>query len=154
MVNTVEYSPFVIKNSSEISGSCSNVICSASDDNTIRFWDIRSNKKELYLIEGDKEDNGIICLKFISLKKKLKNNRQKLSGDYDVNLFYGSCKGLINYFKIKYKLLHSSVTLTQMIKNKKSPFQSQCVRVWDANRENSIKFLEDILIKSLLRDFH
>ncbi|ETO11096.1 hypothetical protein RFI_26280 [Reticulomyxa filosa] len=38
--------------------------------NTIRFWDIRSNKNELYVIEGDKEDDGIMCIKFISLKKK------------------------------------------------------------------------------------
>ncbi|ETO00044.1 hypothetical protein RFI_37415 [Reticulomyxa filosa] len=92
MVNTVEYSPFVTKNSSEIFGSRSNVICSTSDDNTIRFWDIRSNKKELYLIEGDKEDNGIICLKFISLKKKLKKNKQKLSGDY------GKAKEILCYY--------------------------------------------------------
>ncbi|ETO09236.1 WD-repeat protein, partial [Reticulomyxa filosa] len=62
----VEYSPFVIKNSIVNS----NVICSGSDDNTIRFWDIRSNKNELYMIKGDNEgDNGILCLKFIVLKK-------------------------------------------------------------------------------------
>ncbi|ETO05312.1 WD repeat-containing protein, partial [Reticulomyxa filosa] len=49
----------------------SNVICSGSIDNTIRFWDIRSNKNELYMIKGDeKQDDGIMCLKFIVLKKK------------------------------------------------------------------------------------
>ncbi|ETO06347.1 hypothetical protein RFI_31049 [Reticulomyxa filosa] len=64
----VVYSPFVIKNS-----NCnSNAICSGSLDNTIRFWDIRSNKNQLYIIKGDDEDNGILCLKFIALKKKRK----------------------------------------------------------------------------------
>ncbi|ETO19097.1 WD-40 repeat protein [Reticulomyxa filosa] len=66
---SVEYSPFVIKNSI----GNSNVICSGSYDNTIRFWDIRSNKNELHMIKGyDKEDDGILCLKFIVLKKKEK----------------------------------------------------------------------------------
>ncbi|ETO35977.1 hypothetical protein RFI_01085 [Reticulomyxa filosa] len=84
----VEYSPFVIKNSV----GNSNVICSESSDNTIRFWDIRSNKNELYMIKGDaKEDDGIYCLKFIGLKKKDKTNNVK----YDLNLCYGSDKGHI-----------------------------------------------------------
>ncbi|ETO35407.1 WD repeat domain-containing protein 83 [Reticulomyxa filosa] len=68
-VYTAEYPPFVIKNSI----GNSNVICSGSIDNTIRFWDIRSNKNELYIIKGDNEDDGILCLKFIVLKKKNKN---------------------------------------------------------------------------------
>ncbi|ETO31609.1 WD-40 repeat protein [Reticulomyxa filosa] len=81
-VNAVEYSPFVVNNS-KIGGS--NVICSASNDNTIRFWDIRSSKKELYMIKGDtREDNRILCFKFLSLKAN--------SGVY---LCYGSYKGLI-----------------------------------------------------------
>ncbi|ETO05801.1 hypothetical protein RFI_31595, partial [Reticulomyxa filosa] len=67
-VHAVEYSSFVINDSSDNS----KVICSGSLDNTIRFWDIRSNKNELCMIKGDKEDNGIICLKFIGLKKKRK----------------------------------------------------------------------------------
>ncbi|ETO32788.1 hypothetical protein RFI_04327, partial [Reticulomyxa filosa] len=70
----------------------SNVICSGSHDNTIRFWDIRSNTNELYLIKGDKkEDNGIFCLKFIVLKKKEKTKDVK----YDLNLCYGSSEGPI-----------------------------------------------------------
>ncbi|ETO03381.1 WD-40 repeat protein, partial [Reticulomyxa filosa] len=84
---SAEYSPFVINDSI----GNSNVICSGSYDNTIRFWDIRSNKNELYMIKGDKKDDGIICLKFIELKKKDKTKNIK----YSLNLCYGSVKGLI-----------------------------------------------------------
>ncbi|ETO04861.1 NACHT and WD40 domain protein, partial [Reticulomyxa filosa] len=87
-VTCAEYSPFVIKNNI----GNSNVICSGSLDNTIRFWDIRSNKNELYMIKGDdKEDDGINCLKFIVLKKKVKTNNVT----YDLNLCYGSLNGPI-----------------------------------------------------------
>ncbi|ETO10608.1 WD-40 repeat-containing protein [Reticulomyxa filosa] len=80
-VYAVEYSPFVIKN--DIRNS--NVICSGPWDNTIRFWDIRSNKKELYSIEGSDEGfNGILCLKFVSLEKKVNDNEQKLKNDCGV----------------------------------------------------------------------
>ncbi|ETO24900.1 WD repeat-containing protein [Reticulomyxa filosa] len=66
-VYAVEYSPFVVNNT-EI-GCSSNVICSGSIDNTIRFWDIRSNKSELHVINGNKdEENGILCIKFLQLK--------------------------------------------------------------------------------------
>ncbi|ETO36250.1 hypothetical protein RFI_00811, partial [Reticulomyxa filosa] len=74
-------------------GNDSNVICSGSFDNTIRFWDIRSNKNELYIIKGkENEDNGIFCLKFLSLKKEEKKNE---NGDYVFKLCYGLCKGPI-----------------------------------------------------------
>ncbi|ETO01860.1 hypothetical protein RFI_35579 [Reticulomyxa filosa] len=90
-VLSVEYSPFVVKNIDKIVSGNSNVICSGSVDNTIRFWDIRSNKKELYLIKGsDDKDDGITCLTFVSLKV---NNERKSK---DVCLYYGSCKGLIH----------------------------------------------------------
>ncbi|ETO33010.1 hypothetical protein RFI_04096, partial [Reticulomyxa filosa] len=80
-VSAVEYLPF-----------SSNVICSGSLDNTIRFWDIRSNKNELYVIKGDdKEDNEIYSLKFISLKKKEKDNGK----GNDFNLCFGSRTGHI-----------------------------------------------------------
>ncbi|ETO31988.1 G-protein beta WD-40 repeats containing protein [Reticulomyxa filosa] len=80
----VEYSPFVVNNI-EVNGM-SNVICSGSSDKTIRFWDIRSNKKELYVIKESDEGDGIYCLKFLQLKKK---NRRKYNG-YGINLCYGS----------------------------------------------------------------
>ncbi|ETO29898.1 hypothetical protein RFI_07227 [Reticulomyxa filosa] len=91
----VDYPPFAIKSSHEV-GSSSNVICSGSRDNTIRFWDIRSNKKELYLIKGEnKADDGIFCLKFVPLKKKERN-----TSDYGVNLCYGSHKGPIRIWRM------------------------------------------------------
>ncbi|ETO14337.1 WD-40 repeat protein, partial [Reticulomyxa filosa] len=90
-VTCVEYFPLVSNN--EISAS-SNVVCSASEDNTIRFWDIRSNKKELYVIKGDENDNGIFCLKFIPLKKQKKEIRNN-NNNCNVNLYYGSNKGHI-----------------------------------------------------------
>ncbi|ETO36817.1 hypothetical protein RFI_00245 [Reticulomyxa filosa] len=97
-VYVAEYSPFVIKNGI----GNSNVICSGSHDNTIRFWDIRSNKKELYLIKGSDEDYGIYCLKFVSLKV----NEQKSKDGYCVHLYYGSCSGLINKKKVFDNILH------------------------------------------------
>ncbi|ETO24605.1 WD-40 repeat protein, partial [Reticulomyxa filosa] len=94
-VNCAEYSPFVVNNV-EI-GSNSNVICSGSDDNTIRFWDIRSNKNQLYVLNGnDEEHGGIKCLKFLSLKKKTKSNEQISNENCCVNLCYGSNIGLIH----------------------------------------------------------
>ncbi|ETN98062.1 hypothetical protein RFI_39460, partial [Reticulomyxa filosa] len=92
VVSSVEYSPFVINDSI----GNSNVICSGSLDNTIRFWDIRSNKNELFMIQGDEEeydgkDDGIICFKFIGLKKE----KETKNMTYDLNLCYGSRKGPI-----------------------------------------------------------
>ncbi|ETO15560.1 G-protein beta WD-40 repeats containing protein [Reticulomyxa filosa] len=95
IISCVEYSPFVVSNI-EI-GDNSNVICSGSWDNTIHFWDMRSTKNKLHVINGNKEDKGIICLKFVSLKKK---NNKVANG---ANLYYGSKNGLVfvlNEFKI------------------------------------------------------
>ncbi|ETO31961.1 WD-40 repeat-containing protein [Reticulomyxa filosa] len=83
-VSSVEYSPFVVKNT-EVGGN-SNVICSGSLDNTIRFWDIRSNKNELYAINGNNGDEGIICLKFVSLKIKGNNNEKKSNNHCGVKM--------------------------------------------------------------------
>ncbi|ETO16710.1 hypothetical protein RFI_20630 [Reticulomyxa filosa] len=85
---SVGYSPFVVNNI-EVGGN-SNVICSGSVGETIRFWDIRSNKNELYVMKDDIS----LCLKFMELKKKVNNNKQK-SNDNCVNLYYGSIKGPI-----------------------------------------------------------
>ncbi|ETO05863.1 hypothetical protein RFI_31533 [Reticulomyxa filosa] len=89
-VSCVEYSPFVVNNI-EIGGN-SNVICSGSFDNTLRFWDIRSNKKELYVINGK---SPITCIKFIPLKKNEKNN-ENTKKDCGYNLCYGSFDRSIN----------------------------------------------------------
>ncbi|ETN97388.1 G-protein beta WD-40 repeats containing protein, partial [Reticulomyxa filosa] len=90
---SVEYPPFIIENNS----SYSNVICSGSYDNTIRFWDIRSNKNELHVIKGDeKDDCGILCFKFIELKRKDNDTKNTKNGACDLNLCYGSVKGSIH----------------------------------------------------------
>ncbi|ETO07483.1 WD-40 repeat protein, partial [Reticulomyxa filosa] len=125
----VEYSQF-INNSSEVDGS-SNVICSGSFDNTIRFWDVRSNKDELYVIKGDdQKDNGIYCLKFISLKKREKYN-EKTNVDCGVKRvklmllntkIYGTDKGRIvkfySFHFIKKKVeLHSYMSPSSIIES-------------------------------------
>ncbi|ETO11973.1 hypothetical protein RFI_25404 [Reticulomyxa filosa] len=60
----VEYSPFVVKNINEVFGR--NVICSGSEDSTICFWDIRTNK-QLRVIRGD---SGIYSLQFLPLNNE------------------------------------------------------------------------------------
>ncbi|ETO33711.1 F-box and wd40 domain protein, partial [Reticulomyxa filosa] len=65
MIKPFEYEILKQQNNSmcsmDIQGNIcnSNVICSGSFDNTIRFWDIRSNKNKLYMIKGDRKDFGI-----------------------------------------------------------------------------------------------
>ncbi|ETO11755.1 WD-40 repeat-containing protein [Reticulomyxa filosa] len=89
-VTAVAYSPFVVNNT-KIGGS-SNVLCSGSSDNTIRFWDVRLNMKEVFLIRGENEC-GITSLKFISLKKKGEDNKSTSNYTYDLNLCFGSYQG-------------------------------------------------------------
>ncbi|ETO00420.1 hypothetical protein RFI_37027 [Reticulomyxa filosa] len=80
-------------------------ICSGSNDNTIRFWDIRSNKNELYMIKGNKyEDDGITCLKFLPLKKKEKENENKKNIDYDFKFENTYLKFLVRFlYKQKFE---------------------------------------------------
>ncbi|ETO05850.1 WD repeat-containing protein [Reticulomyxa filosa] len=84
-VNAVEYSPFIAKPSKYFN---EHLVCSASNDNTIRFWDIRSNKKEFYLIQGKNKDNGICSLKFLLI--------QRGEDIIKMSLCYGSRKGFIH----------------------------------------------------------
>ncbi|ETO31829.1 G-protein beta WD-40 repeats containing protein [Reticulomyxa filosa] len=88
-INIVEYSSFVMDNNDI--GDSSNIICSGSSDNTIRFWDIRSNK-ELHVI---KENNGIHCLTFLQLKKE-KKGKCKDDRDCDISLCYCLSNGTIH----------------------------------------------------------
>ncbi|ETO36534.1 hypothetical protein RFI_00528 [Reticulomyxa filosa] len=97
IVYAVEYSPFVMKNSI----GNSNVICSGSYDNTIRFWDIRANRKELYVIKGSDEDDGVCCLKFVSLIKKVNDNEQKSK----VHLYYDMRKIIFHKTEFWYLIL-------------------------------------------------
>ncbi|ETO11878.1 WD repeat-containing protein, partial [Reticulomyxa filosa] len=92
-VHAIEYSSFVTTN---FQLKCnSDVICSGSYDNTIRFWDIRSSKKELYVMKGRKEEKGIYSIKFAALKKK-KNPGENVNDDGGISLFYGSYEGPIH----------------------------------------------------------
>ncbi|ETO36436.1 hypothetical protein RFI_00627 [Reticulomyxa filosa] len=110
MVNSIDYSTF---------DDCEllNTILSGSHDKSVRLWDIRSGKQiqvfnghtntvfsveyspfnELHIIkEDEKEDSGILCLKFVSLKKKDNTKNVK----YDLDLCYGSCNGPIRIMSL------------------------------------------------------
>ncbi|ETO19229.1 WD-40 repeat-containing protein [Reticulomyxa filosa] len=86
-VYAVEYSPLVTKDNRGF--GLSNVICSGSSDNTIRFWDIQGNKESCVLY-GDCNEDGICSLQFFSLDYKNNDNSS------NVNLCYGSEKGPIH----------------------------------------------------------
>ncbi|ETO34313.1 hypothetical protein RFI_02781 [Reticulomyxa filosa] len=89
-VTCVEYSPFVV-DSIDV-GDSSSVICSGSLDNTIRFWDIRSNKEELHVIKGDDDTyNTISCFKFLNVK---------VSKVLTVKLLISICRFKSNYVKL------------------------------------------------------
>ncbi|ETO07797.1 hypothetical protein RFI_29593 [Reticulomyxa filosa] len=96
-VYVVEYAPFVVNNIKV--GDSSNVICSGSSDNTIRFWDIRSNKSELHVIDGDNDDYGIYCLKFLQLKR---NN----DSGCDINFTMLKKQQIINETKLIYQRIY------------------------------------------------
>ncbi|ETO17417.1 WD-40 repeat protein [Reticulomyxa filosa] len=99
---TVDFSPFV--NSSNKS-DCANVICSGSFDNSIRFWDIRTNK-QLHMIKGNDKDFAIYCLQFSPFRNKETNNIDYCFDLYfqfdlnQVNLEENSLFFCFNYFTI------------------------------------------------------
>ncbi|ETO32271.1 G-protein beta WD-40 repeats containing protein [Reticulomyxa filosa] len=108
-VTCVEYSPFVVNNIDI--GGYSNVICSGSLDNTIRFWDVRSRKKELFVVKGDaEEDDGIICLTFLGLKKKVQ--WRNIFSPIKKQKFFQECLFSLN---IKFILLSSDESLLKEI---------------------------------------
>ncbi|ETN98826.1 hypothetical protein RFI_38661 [Reticulomyxa filosa] len=115
-VCSAEYSPFVIKNN--IGNSY--VICSGSSDSTIRFWDIRSNKEALCVKESDDKEDGINCLKFVPLRKKVNNN-------YFVHLYYYIDKVfLISIFKIIYFKIWSCLIYFCLHNEKEEQFIYEC----------------------------
>ncbi|ETO00076.1 WD-40 repeat-containing protein, partial [Reticulomyxa filosa] len=89
-VNCVKYLP--CENNHKDTGVIG-IICSGSSDNTIQFWDIRTNK-QLHQIEGKKEDSGISCFQFVSLESNA-NDKNKHN---TYNLCYGSTNGPIRLF--------------------------------------------------------
>ncbi|ETO02115.1 WD-40 repeat protein [Reticulomyxa filosa] len=138
-VYDVEYSSFVIN---DTIGN-SNVICSGSTDNTIRFWDIRSNKNELFMIKGDDTENdGIICLKFIELKAKenKKNQTYYMNLCYDV-LFhitlFKKFKKLRSIFFKNFKRAGEHVNFTRLNFQKKKVLKYWKIKVL-CEKKNSI----------------
>ncbi|ETO00998.1 WD repeat-containing protein [Reticulomyxa filosa] len=97
-VRVIEYLPFVNNNNNNGDGTSiinSNIICSGSEDNTIRFWDIRNNK-QLHVIKGSQnEDGGIMSLTFLALKNKENVSKKTDNSICNVNLCYGSIQGPI-----------------------------------------------------------
>ncbi|ETO26806.1 Will die slowly protein [Reticulomyxa filosa] len=121
-VNAVEYSPFVVNNKI---GDCSNIVCSGSYDNTIRFWDIRSNKNELYVIKGNNEEcDGISCLKFLQLKKNEKKKKRNNDIDYILlaDLILNELNE-INFFIVQYTLFVSVISFFSIKKIKMKVMQ-------------------------------
>ncbi|ETO09926.1 WD-40 repeat protein [Reticulomyxa filosa] len=93
-VYAIECSPFVRSNNNNTIIN-SNIICSASHDNTIRFWDIRTNK-QLHVIKGNEnEEGGISSITFSPLKNKVKASKNTDGRVCSINLCYGSYKGPI-----------------------------------------------------------
>ncbi|ETO08621.1 hypothetical protein RFI_28765 [Reticulomyxa filosa] len=124
-VNSIDYSTF----------NGSQFLCSESHDETVRVWNIKRNKqiqilngnsyiyivhiiikiifvmlfKESTVIKGDKKDYGILCFKFLQLKKK--NNHNSLRG---INLCYGTGKGTIRFW-VKYRFPYKNKVINNYL---------------------------------------
>ncbi|ETO09922.1 WD-40 repeat-containing protein, partial [Reticulomyxa filosa] len=87
-VSCIEYSPFETTNNESNVIADSTVICSASFDNTVRFWDVRTHKQ----LHEIRNNSPILCLAFSQLKEKKDCNDNAGCG---YTLCYGSSKGSI-----------------------------------------------------------
>ncbi|ETO36974.1 WD-40 repeat-containing protein [Reticulomyxa filosa] len=90
-VYCVDYFPFNNNYDDIVGIGGANIIYSGSWDNTIRFWDIRSNKQLLKISGNTKEDKGIRCIQFLPLK----NTEKRKDNDCSHVMCYGSVRGPI-----------------------------------------------------------
>ncbi|ETO32480.1 hypothetical protein RFI_04637, partial [Reticulomyxa filosa] len=77
---------------------CAHLICSGSSDNTIRFWDVRTNK-QLHVTKGVDDDHGVVCLQLAKSQNNEKTPNSKSS--YNYTLCSGSRDGPIRLWGIK-----------------------------------------------------
>ncbi|ETO05101.1 hypothetical protein RFI_32295, partial [Reticulomyxa filosa] len=69
---------------------------------------------DLYLIKGNDNENGILCMKFIQLKKKVNYNEPK---DDDIHLYYGSKSGQILLIDSEQKIIDSLKLFKKVLKS-------------------------------------
>ncbi|ETO14891.1 hypothetical protein RFI_22474 [Reticulomyxa filosa] len=93
---SIEYAPLEKNYGDGIDGA--NIICSGSYDNSIRFWDVRTNK-QLHEIKGNDNDGGIFSLQFLPCEDNAQRNEKDKPREiqmYGYNLCSGSKNGIIH----------------------------------------------------------
>ncbi|ETO36366.1 WD-40 repeat protein [Reticulomyxa filosa] len=71
-----------------------NLVCSGSEDDTIKIWDTRSNKNPLYTINNfEKERNGITSIKLVQ-----SDNKKQLIHNCNFGLICGSVSGKVFFY--------------------------------------------------------